>query len=332
MDNGRNGQRRTLEPLVWDELHYVIFVLAFPGIGRALYCRMRLPTPTESTSAMQVQSGFLQRCKTLACRINIKLNSIVAPRRVGRTFFGHRFRCDIRDFIQVRIYFFHIWEPRLTSFMQQRIKAGDTVVDVGANIGYFSCLMSNLVGETGQVLAIEASPGIFSQLTANVQENGCSNVQMLNLAVWERPGEITMYLEHPRNQGRTTLLAQSSGAPVGTIRCDRLVNILSLYIEDISFIKVDVEGAERPVLEDILANVSRFKRPLNVVAEISPNNADLIAEFAKSGFDCFRLENVYDVGFYMAARAKDPAALDPCLKPIAASDGHLDGDYVFVLR
>lgn len=281
---------------------------------------------------MQLRSGFLQRGRTLSCRLYVKLNSMIAPLRVGQTFLGQRFRCDIRDFVQVRIYFFHIWEPRLTSFMQRQIKDGETVVDLGANIGYFSCLMSSLVGNRGRVLAIEASPVIFRQLIANVQENGCRNVHMLNLAVWEKPGEIDLYLEHPRNQGRTTLLPQGSGTLMGTTPCDRLANIVAADIEKISFIKVDVEGAERPALEDILANVSRFRRPLSVVAEISPSNRDLIAKFSGSGFECFWLENVYDFGFYSAAKAKDPAALDPCLKPIPSENGSLDGDYVFILR
>jgi FkbM family methyltransferase len=286
---------------------------------------------TESTNGSPISSNFLERLKTLCCRVYIKAHSMIAPVRTGHTSFGHRFRCDIRDFIQMRIYFFHTWEPRLTSFMQERIKAGDTVVDAGANVGYFSCLMSSLVGEGGRVVAIEASPIIFDQLTANVRENGCDNVQLLNLAVWVEPAEMSLYLDYPRNQGRTTLVPEVSRAPVSTTRCDRFINIVAPYIADISFIKVDVEGAERPVLEDILANRARFKRPLNVVAEISAKNTDMIAEFANSGFACFRLDNVYDVGFYRAAKAKDPAALDPSLTEASKRSANLDGDYVFTL-
>jgi FkbM family methyltransferase len=276
--------------------------------------------------------GLVSWLKIFPYRLYIKLAATLAPNRVGRAKFGCTFRCDIRDFIQVRIYFFHVWEPLLSSLMEQRIKPGDTVVDVGANIGYFSCLMSKRVGRAGSVIAIEASPTTFQQLAVNIAENHCDNVELLNVAVADQKGSATLYLEHPRNLGRATLMPVARGASIATTTCDRFSNLVSTHIGEISFIKVDVEGAEKPVLDDILENAGRFKKPLTVVAEVAPANADMIGKFADAGFRCYFLENIYDLDFYWAAKRGEAAALEPRLKEINDSQNVLgEGDYIFTL-
>ncbi len=102
-------------------------------------------------------------------RVYMKLNGWLYPRRTAVTFFGCKIGCDIRDLLQKRIYFFKTWEPELSSFMAQRLRRGDTVVDVGANIGYFTTLMSRIVGETGQVISIEALPSNVRPAQGNGQ-------------------------------------------------------------------------------------------------------------------------------------------------------------------
>jgi hypothetical protein len=102
----------------------------------------------------------------------------------------HRFACktqsagriagDTRDILQQ--YYFGVWEPNLTHWIVGRLRRGDTFVDVGANIGYYSLLASKLVGPGGSVVALEASPTIFHQLQDNLRLNN-------SLSLWERSGE-----------------------------------------------------------------------------------------------------------------------------------------------
>ena len=70
-----------------------------------------------------------------------------------------------------------------TKYLKKNIKPGDIVIDVGANIGYFTCLMSKLVGETGHVYSFEPELNNFKMLKMNVEENNCSNVTIEQKAI-----------------------------------------------------------------------------------------------------------------------------------------------------
>ncbi|SCF63177.1 hypothetical protein GA0115259_100393 [Streptomyces sp. MnatMP-M17] len=71
-----------------------------------------------------------------------------------RSRFGARFAVDTQDLIQRYIYLFGVWEPHMTRWLRGRLEPGDTFVDVGANIGYYSVLASQLVGDGVKVVAI----------------------------------------------------------------------------------------------------------------------------------------------------------------------------------
>jgi hypothetical protein len=114
------------------------------------------------------------------------------------------------DVIQRYLYLFGVWEPRLTSWIRRRFAAGDAFVDVGANIGYYSTLASQLVGPSGRVVAIEASPSSYQSLRMNVERNGCSNVRTVNVAASHVAGRMTLYLERSTNLGRTSVVAPST--------------------------------------------------------------------------------------------------------------------------
>jgi precorrin-6B methylase 2 len=90
---------------------------------------------------------------------------------------------DAKDIIQQYIYYFGVWEPRITGWVSRHLAPGDTFIDVGANIGYYSLLASPLVGKTGTVVAIEASPRTFDDLLFNLELNNVSNVRPVNVAV-----------------------------------------------------------------------------------------------------------------------------------------------------
>ena len=75
-----------------------------------------------------------------AIRVHMRLSGYISGLREGETFFGAKIQCDIRDFIQRRIYFFRIYEPNLTHYITANVQPGELFVDLGANIGYFSLL------------------------------------------------------------------------------------------------------------------------------------------------------------------------------------------------
>ena len=91
------------------------------------------------------------------------------------------------------------WEPFETALFQQFIGVGDSVVDAGANLGYFSVLASALVGEQGRVVAFEPEPRNAALLRDNLALNGFSERCLVyEAALGDGDAEVTLYL-HPDN-------------------------------------------------------------------------------------------------------------------------------------
>jgi len=75
------------------------------------------------------------------------------------------------------------YSPEITDVLKKNVKKGDTVVDIGAHIGYFTIILSDLVGNDGKVIAFEPNPITFSILKKNIETNSLSNVILENLAI-----------------------------------------------------------------------------------------------------------------------------------------------------
>ena len=102
------------------------------------------------------------------------------------TLHGDLLQVDASDIVGKHIYYFGTWEPHLTNWIQRRLRPGHIFIDVGANIGYFTLLASRLVGETGKVVAIEASLPTFEALNRNIERNRAYNVRTVNRAAWDK--------------------------------------------------------------------------------------------------------------------------------------------------
>lgn len=221
---------------------------------------------------------------------------------VASTIFGMKVKGNAKDIIQQYIYYFGVWEPHLTRWISHRLEPGDTFVDVGANIGYYSLLASRLVGKGGTVVAIEASPTTFEELRVNLALNGVSNVRAVNIAAAESAGTVGIYRGHEYNTGLTTILegrgfdleCEVRSAPLSTIlHADEACNA--------RLIKIDVEGAEWSVVAGMEPIINGGRPDLEIIIEV---NADLLARdgktaddllrpFLEGGYHPYRVENDY---------------------------------------
>ncbi|MBW4518147.1 MAG: FkbM family methyltransferase [Scytolyngbya sp. HA4215-MV1] len=233
----------------------------------------------------------------IAMRVYMRMSGYLQPIRTGKTFFGADLQCDIRDFIQRRIFFFSIYEPNLTYFIQQNLRAGDTFVDLGANIGYFSMLASQQVGTSGKVIAIEAAPDTFAQLRSNLERNGCHNVVCLNVAATKEPCWVDILCQDSKNIGcnQVTVVTQAEGKVPGK----PILDILGDHAATTHFIKIDIEGAEEAVLEQIFLNLDRFPEQLTIVAEIKGASHRYLEHFRQAGFAISALPNTYRIGYLL---------------------------------
>lgn len=221
---------------------------------------------------------------------------------VARTHFGQRLAGDTKDMIQQYIYFFGLWETDLTTWISSRLSPGDVFVDIGANIGYYSLLASTLVGDSGAVVAIEASPAIFSELQKNLTLNGVANVRGVNVAVSDRKGRLQLFRGPDHNSGETSVFQAEGFTPNGTVEAAPLGEILERKeIHNARLIKMDIEGAERLVLPDIGPLLRSSRVDLELIVEFHPqyltepsrHAEDLVQLLNAAGFHAYRLENDY---------------------------------------
>ena len=137
------------------------------------------------------------------------------------------------------------YESHLTAVFERYCTPGMTVVDVGANFGYYSLLASKLVGESGRVIALEPNSENCRLLLSSLRLHGTGNVQLLPVAADTATG-WAYYSTHVGSNGGLIddrdLLAHP-GVVVPTFRLDDIVD------GPVGFLKMDVEGAEGRVVK-----------------------------------------------------------------------------------
>ncbi len=165
------------------------------------------------------------------------------------------------------------WEFWLTRHFAQMIRPGDTVIDIGANLGYYTLLAAHLVGDAGRVVAVEPNPEVFHRLTSSIAVNGFARwTEARNIALSGdgTQGQRRFFVPRgePKN-GRFVAQGEDAAAltPHGMLSNVTLGRINPDDFQKIDFIKIDVEGAELAVLEHLRPVFERF-RP-KVVCEVN---------------------------------------------------------------
>jgi FkbM family methyltransferase len=233
--------------------------------------------------------------------------------QVVRTRFGFSLQVKLPDTIQKVVLLTGRWEPFLTRFVLDTLRPGDTFVDLGANIGYYSLLASRLVSESGHVYSIEASPSIFGRLMENVARNNVTNITAIHAIVSDTECSKPFWLAPEPHGGRsTTVEAEASRLGMrleAHVSSSPLINLIpteSLF--NARLIKIDVEGAEGEVLRPLVPLLSRFRARTAWMIELSPElsaggQADInwiYQSFCRAGYRAFAVPNTYSPEAYLA--------------------------------
>jgi FkbM family methyltransferase len=211
-------------------------------------------------------------------------------RFTARTIHGARLRGDHRAIMPRCIYWFGVWEPLVSAWLESRLRPGDVFVDVGANMGYTALLAARAVGSTGAVVAFEPAPGTFAKLTANLALNPGANVRAVESAVGAREGRIPFY-RAPWNDAESSTVAGGRLEPAGEVPAAPLARLLSdEEMLRTRAIKIDVEGGEWDVIAGLAPDVRRFRPDAEIVIEVHPSRlrgrstAALVDMLAPHGF------------------------------------------------
>ncbi|MGN6491873.1 MAG: FkbM family methyltransferase [Agriterribacter sp.] len=162
------------------------------------------------------------------------------------------------------------WEPWVTQCLASIVKPGDVCIDIGANYGYYSALLLDLVGNNGRVIAIEPNPSIVKllRLTADINSPG---FDIEEVALSYKKGKIKLTV--PKNYfGDASILEGTDKRPhidykVPTVRLDDVLR--EKQINKVDIIKIDVAGAEPWVFEGMQQTI--LQNPgLQIIMEYSP--------------------------------------------------------------
>jgi FkbM family methyltransferase len=161
-----------------------------------------------------------------------------------------------QELIQTRRY-----EPNVTRALSSVLKPGMSLLDIGANIGYFTLLGAFIIGNTGRVIAIEPSPDKIKLLRLSIEANGFSNVSVLQCAASDGPGDL--FIETGDRVGFVSRVQSQTSIRVRAIPLDDEIRDQRLDV-----IKIDIQGFEPRALRGLERTIMS-QRP-TIVTEFHP--------------------------------------------------------------
>lgn len=192
------------------------------------------------------------------------------------------------------------YEAETVALFAAALRPGATVVDVGANHGYFTVLAASLVGPAGRVEAFEPNPAVAAALAEVLARNGLAGrVPVHRVALAEREGEAEFFVSvSPVNDGLSSLLASSDALEHGVIRTDRSIRVPTRRFDDfaaeagvgrVDLLKIDVEGAEALVLRGMERTLA--ERPPRLVVCETTRGDEATRILAARGYTVRPLDN-----------------------------------------
>jgi FkbM family methyltransferase len=169
----------------------------------------------------------------------------LAPRTgtVEHILFGYSVTLSLSDYMQ-RAIWLGVYEPQETRVFANYVKPGMTVIDAGANVGYYSLLAAS---KGCTVYAFEPSPGIFQELCANIERNRIGSIHALDAGLSD--ANIVMKLPTPSAENHTPSLLDETATEYVDVQLMRLGEYLSERgINRVDLLKMDVEGFEPNIL------------------------------------------------------------------------------------
>ena len=177
--------------------------------------------------------------------------------------------------------------------LPQLVRKGDVAIDIGANLGYYTRPLADIVGVEGTVYAVEPVPVIFSVLERNVR--GCRNVHLMNYALGKEECDVEMandsvaevgYFGTGRNFVSEGALSKS--AVRFTARMRRGSDLFG-GLERIDFIKCDIEGYERVVMPELRTLIERH-HPTVLIETDGETRHEIIEMVREMGYRAYMLE------------------------------------------
>jgi len=208
---------------------------------------------------------------------------------------GNTLFIDKTDKVAVETYLKSEYEPGTTNFLKKIIKKGMNVINIGANIGYFTLLAAREVGPEGKVFAFEPFPQTVELLKKNILVNGFENIEIESKAVSNKTDYATLLTggSSLHNFISKKKFPQLKEIQVPTITVDDFLKNKDINID---FIFIDAEGQEPLIFEGMkktlqnqnLEIVFEFNQFTLEFSDTNPN--DLLDQIKKMGFQLYLID------------------------------------------
>ena len=169
-------------------------------------------------------------------------------------------------------------------FVSKLVRKGDMIIDIGANLGYYTKIFSRATGNEGIVWAVEPVPLYREILTKNIA--GVSNIIILPYALGEK--ESVEYMGIPGNKpyrhGLTRILTAAEKDENSSLRVEvKTPSALFGNLDKVDYIKCDIEGYENRVMPGFIDIIKQFRPVMQI--EVVPENRRLINDMLfKEGY------------------------------------------------
>ena len=180
---------------------------------------------------------------------------------------GRKMYLDEKDSLKLSIKDF---SPALVKFWKSVVSKGDIVIDLGANIGFFTCLFAQLVGETGKVYAFEPGPDNCKLIRKNLEVNGYKNVVLEQKAVSNKSGKIKLYFSYSSVDHQIYETDEKRDSI--DIDCITLDDYFSEMDVSINVIKSNIQGSDCAGIQGAEKIIKNSKNLNYMSVEFDPDN------------------------------------------------------------
>jgi FkbM family methyltransferase len=186
---------------------------------------------------------------------------------IARSLDGHQFRiCP-----GIRWLMDDDKEPELRAFMQQRVRPGDVLIDIGAHAGFYVLLFSRWA-PNGQIVAFEPNPDTRAFLERHVRLNGLTDrVTVEPLAVSDRAASQEFFMLPGEGRSRLGQTAHADVTQVGKVMTTTLDDYASRNKITPNWLLIDIEGYEIAALRGAARLIQARRNEMTIVVEMHPD-------------------------------------------------------------
>lgn len=211
---------------------------------------------------------------------SLKKNKLWMDHFKRSDFFTHNLTEDLKinlysDSLLCQLIYFGFEQTEI-SFINRFLRKGDVFLDIGSNIGLYSLVAAKIIGYEGKIYAFEPTPSTYKRLLENISLNNFSNINAYNIGLSNKESTLDFYTQNDGHDAwnsfvRLTQFTNENNAI--QVKVETLDSLIQEYkIENISLIKIDVEGWEKYVLEGCIKLLEKENSPVFLI-EFTETNA-----------------------------------------------------------